>query len=205
VVSYRFSSACIFLVGLISVGFSFSDAGSLSHLAPPAEERPTAVTDKSTTLTERFCGVSKDRRATKVFADPDGKSGWHRYQSTKSAPELELGFGKFAAFRPGSHGRTLIGLEEPGEDIYSYTAYCFERSGRLVYLGFELRTAWGWGFREEGPVRQGALVPEKSGFFDTQNDHAVPKPENAEDLSEALKPHLYLKTSDLPFFDLLRK
>ncbi|PYU77913.1 MAG: hypothetical protein DMG50_29345 [Acidobacteria bacterium] len=92
-----------------------------------------------------------------------------------------------------------------GEDFNAYTDYCFGKTGQLLSLRFELRTAWGWGFREEGPIVNGILRPRTSEFFNTKDELAVTKPEQADDVPEALRPHLYARRSRLPFAKLLSK
>jgi hypothetical protein len=167
----------------------------------------TISTDASTvnSATAQRCGVDQDRPAQRLFADPNGKHGWQEYRSLKDVPELAPGFGQFARFWAGPYGKALIRLEEPGEDFNIYTDYCFERTGQLVQLRFELRTAWGWGYREEGPVVNGALAPQMSEFFGTKNEVAVTRPEQADDIADALRPQLYAQKSRLPFARLLSK
>ena len=99
----------------------------------------------------------------------------------------------------------LIRMEEPGEDFAAYTDYCFDKDGQLVALKFVLRTAWGWGFREEGPVMKGQLITQTSEFFDTSSEAPVKRPEQADDIPDALKPSLYVRKSRLPFAKLLPK
>jgi hypothetical protein len=139
------------------------------------------------------------------LADPDGKHGWREYQSVKDVPEIENGFGEFARLWAGSDGNILIRTEEPGEDFNAYTDYCFDRTGQLVELRFELRTAWGWGYRKEGRVANKTLAPQISEFFSTKNGERVNRPEQAADVPEALRPHLYFRESMLPFYKLLSK
>jgi len=100
--------------------------------------------------------------ATRIFANSDGKHGWHEYPNVKEVPELVLGFGQFAKFWTGTHGTVLIRLEEHGEDFAAHSDYCFDKDGHLVALKFELRTAWGWGYREEGAVTNDELTPQIS-------------------------------------------
>jgi len=123
----------------------------------------------------------------------------------KDVPQLELGFGKFALVWAGLDGKALIFLEEPNEDFTAYTDYCFDKAGQLVALRFELRTAWGWGYREEGTFVRGKLTPQTSGFFSTTNEAPITRPEQAADVADALKPHLYVRKSQLPFVKLLPK
>jgi hypothetical protein len=151
------------------------------------------------------CEVEEDRPAQRIFADSDGKNGWSEYGSVKDVPELQLGFGQLARLWAGPDGRALIRLEEPGEDFNAYTDYCFSKTGHLLSLRFELRTAWGWGFWEEGSIVNGTLRSRTSEFFNTKDELPVTRPDQADNVPDALKPHPYYRTSRLPFAMLLSK
>jgi hypothetical protein len=153
--------------------------------------------------TAQQCGVNQDRPAQRIFADPNGKHRWREYRSLRDVPELELGLGASALLWAGRDRDFLIRIEEPGEDFAAYTDYCFDNLGRLVQLRFELRTAWGWGYRQEGPIAHRAVAVQTSEFFNTKTGDSMTKPEQADDVAEALNPHLYLLRSDLPFSKLL--
>ncbi len=94
-------------------------------------------------------------------------------------------------------------MVEPGEDFWIYTRYCFDKGGQLERVGLEVRTAWGWGYRLEGPVMKGVLLANSSGFFSIANDKPISKPASADDIPDALKPRLYLTMNKLPFARLL--
>jgi hypothetical protein len=162
------------------------------------------VTRAAGTQTAQRCGASQDQPAARVFADSDGL-GWHEYQNIKNVPELQLNGGSAALLWLGSDGNLLVGVQEPGEDFTAYTDYCFDRTGHLLQLRYELRTAWGWDYREEGPFSNGKLKREISEFFSPETEQPIKKPEQADDVPDALKPHIYLKKSQLPFFKLLSK
>jgi hypothetical protein len=165
----------------------------------------SASTRATESSTARRCGVDPEQSAARLFADPDGKHGWREYRNVKDVPELELGVGQFARMWTEVHGMALIRLEEPGEDFAAYTDYCFDKDGQLVALKFVLRTAWGWGYREEGRVTNGEMAPQMSEFFETKNELAIAKPEQANDIPDALKPRLYVRRTRLPFAKLLSK
>jgi hypothetical protein len=156
------------------------------------------------TQTAQRCRANQDQPASRVFADSDGK-GWHEYQNIKDVPELQLNAGSAARLWSGGNGNLLIRVEEPGEDFTAYTDYCFDRIGHLLQLRYELRTAWGWGYREEGSFANRKLKPEISEFFSTKTEQLIKKPEQADDVPDAMKPHIYLWKSRLPFFRLLSK
>lgn len=155
------------------------------------------------TQTALRCGVYQDQPPQRIFADPDGKHDWREYPGLKSIPELEFGFGESARLWTGQDGNLLIGTEEPGEDFAAYTDYCFNNAGKLVQLRFELRTAWGWGYRQEGSVISNALTHPTSEFFSTTTGKRITKPQQADDVADALIPRLYLLKAHLPFSSLL--
>jgi len=155
--------------------------------------------------TAQGCGVDQHQSAQRILANPDGKQGWREYQSVKDVPELQNNAGEFALLWSGHKGSSLVRTQQPGEDFAAYTDYCFDSTGQLLQLRFELRTAWGWGYREEGAIRKGLLVPVTSEFFDTKTNMHIVKPQEAADITDALKPRLYLRESQLPFYRLPTK
>lgn len=153
----------------------------------------------------QHCGVDQDRPAQRIFSSPDGTL-WREYQNIKDVPEVQPDVGgEFVRLWTGDGGNTLISLEEPGQDFIAYTDYCFDKTGKLVHLRFELRTAWEWGYRQEARMVKGALAVETSEFFDTKKEQSIKKPEQANDIAAALKPKLYIRKSKLPFSSLLSR
>jgi hypothetical protein len=153
----------------------------------------------------RLCGVDMKKAAGRIFANPDGKHGWREYRTVKDVPEVELGFGEFARVWAGNESKTFVRTEEPGEDFSSYTDYCFDKAGNLLHVRFELRTAWGWGYRNEGSIQNGVLSAGTSEFFGTENGKPIPKPDQANDVPDALNPRLYLREAQLPFWKLMSR
>ena len=147
------------------------------------------------------CGVNTRDPARRVFAKIDDKNAWREYRSISHVLALDGGIS--AQLWLGTDGRVFVRIAEPGEDFWAYTEYCFNRSGNLVRVNSERRRAWGWNYRLEGPVESGAIHAATSGFFSTQTDKPIPKPEEADDVSQALIPTLYLETKQLPFSKLL--
>ena len=156
------------------------------------------------TKTADRCGVNREQPPARIFADSDGK-GWREYKTVKEIPELQLNTGSAAFLWEGRDGNVLVATQVSGEGFSAYTDYCFDRSRTLVQLRFELRTAWGWGFREEGPFSRGTLKAATSEYFSTETEKAIAKPEEAGDIPEALKPLIYSQEPKLPFFKLLSK
>ncbi len=138
-----------------------------------------------------------------MFADPDGKNELKEYRTMDAIPELSNDGGAFARLWTGTDGKVLIRIEEPGEDFAEYSDYCFDRTGQLIQLRFELRTAWGWGYRTEGPILKGTLAVKMGEFFSTKTEAHIKRPQQADDIPDALKPGICLKKSKLPFFKLL--
>lgn len=163
------------------------------------------ATDKPHIRTAEQCGADIEQPPLKSFANFNETDGWREYKSAKDAPELVLGTGAAAFYWSGRNRYSLIAVQEPNEDFGAYTHYCFDPSGHLTRLRYELRTVWGWGFREEGFVKKGSFQAETSEFFDIATEQSMHKPEMAGETPEALRPHLYLTKSALPFSSLLPK
>jgi hypothetical protein len=151
------------------------------------------------------CDVSaKVPEGARTFAKTNDRSRWREFRTIQNVPELDPGAGVSAQFWWNDRA-TLAYLVEPGEDFGVYTRYCFNSEGQLEGIGFEVRTAWGWGYRLEGTMIRGRLHADHSEFFNTENDKRIPKPEGANDISETLNPTLYLTTSKLPFANLIAR
>ena len=167
----------------------------------------TAIANSASTVGDsisRECGIDENQPPLRTFANPEGKNTWREYRSVKDAPEIQS-FGQLAELWAGSEGKTFILLEEPSEDWATYTGYCYNKIGQLMALRFEVRTAWGWGYREDGPIVTGILSPKTATFFNTSNDASIEKPEQAAEVADALKPSIYARKSRLPFAKLLRR
>jgi hypothetical protein len=155
-------------------------------------------------VTAERCGVDFNKPAQRVFADATGKGPWTEFRDIRNLPDVNLDDGgAVVRLWPGSDGNVLVFVEEPGEDFEIRSEYCFDKDGVLSQMRFQVRTAWGWGFREEGAVKDRAVVAETKEFFDTEKNTSIAKPEAANDIPEVLKPKVYAKTSDLPFAKLL--
>ena len=149
-------------------------------------------------------GLTRTNRPYESSRTQKEKNTWREYRSVKDAPEIQS-FGQLAELWAGSEGKTFILLEEPSEDWATYTGYCYNKIGQLIALRFEVRTAWDWGYREDGPIVSGILRPQTATFFDTSNDASIEKPEQAAEVADALKPSIYARKSRLPFAKLLRR
>jgi hypothetical protein len=151
------------------------------------------------------CGISRSQPAERIFANTDRKQGWREYRSAKEVPELENDFGEFVQLWTSHDGNLLITIQAPGEDFASYTNYCFDSGGHLIQLTFQLRTAWGWGYRVEGFVSKGRFAQKTPEFFSTENEKPIPKPDQANSVPDALNPRIFMREAQLPFFKLLSK
>jgi hypothetical protein len=154
-------------------------------------------------LARTHCGVDPNQPWQRVFANTDEKQGWREYRKVRDIPEVALGSGTYAYLWLGPNDSLLIRIEEPNEDFAVYSDYCLDRAGHLVQFRFEVRTAWGWGYREERSLSKGFSRPITSEFFSTQMEQRIPRPETADDIPEALRPRLHLRKSQLPFAKLL--
>jgi hypothetical protein len=156
-----------------------------------------------TSKTSARCGADQEQPAVRVFANFEGRGAWQEYPNIKAVPALQLDSGAAAQVWLSKDGKALIAVNEPGEDFTAFTDYCFDKSGRLVQLRYELRTVWGWGYRVEGAFAKGKIVPDVSEFFSTETGQPLDRPDGAADIPKALKPRVYHSRLELPFYDLL--
>ncbi len=138
----------------------------------------------------------------RTFARTDDQSAWHEFQTMKQVPELGDG-GMSGQFWRDNDGNSSAYTVEPGEDFWTYARYCFDGAGELHEVGFEVRTAWDWGYRIDGTILNGQLRIRSAHFFSTANEEPIKRPTGADDIPNALKPSLYLTVRTLPFGNLL--
>jgi hypothetical protein len=144
--------------------------------------------------------------AARTFAAIDERGLWREYPEVKSIPEMQLDVGSSGAqICLAPDGNMLVRVVEPSQDFWAYTAYCFDKAGSLVYLGYEFRTAWGWGFPEEGSFARSQLNPVRPEFFSTKTERPIAKPEQATDVRDSLQPQIFPTKAALPFFNLLSR
>jgi hypothetical protein len=149
------------------------------------------------------CDVNIHLPAIQVFAKTGDADVWHEYRSSKDVPDSGADDGIFAELWKGPDGSLLIRASEPGEDFWTYTDYCFASDGNLRGVKFEVRTAWGWAYRLEGSVAKDVVHKLSEQFFDTKTGKSIPRPTNADDVPDGLKPALYLQVKQLPFAKLI--
>jgi hypothetical protein len=141
-------------------------------------------------------------QSARTYAKTGDQEAWREFRSLQDVPALATDGGVSAQLWRDETGGSSVYMVEPGEDFWTHTRYCFDRGGQLERVSLEVRTAWGWDYRLEGSVVKGALRANSSEFFSTENERSISKPRGASDISEALKPTLYLTTSKLPFAHL---
>jgi hypothetical protein len=160
---------------------------------------------QSVNTTAKQCGADQTKPAEFVFAKVDDGHTWREYRSVENVRALDLDGGISAQLWEGQDGSFLVRTVEPGEDFWTNTEYCFNKNGKLDQLRFEVRTAWGWAFRLNGSVEDGAIHEDSTGFFDTTTEKPITRPVGADEVPDALKPTLYLQAKQLPFSKLLLK
>jgi hypothetical protein len=157
----------------------------------------------ATTQTARRCGAKPDQPAHRLFADPDGMNHWREYKKLSAVPQGNPDGSALARVWAGNDGQDYVLVQWGNQDWAWSTEYCFDKSGQLTQLRHELRTAWGWGRRQEGPFANSRFVPETSEFFSTESEQPIRRPEVAADVGSALEPKIYRTRSQLPFSRLL--
>jgi hypothetical protein len=149
-----------------------------------------------------WCGVNEDTVAKRVFAKVNDDAPWREFANMQAVPEIVNGVS--AQVWNGPKDSLIVRTAEPGEDFWSFTDYCFDQGGNLTRIRFQLRTAWGWGFRVDEAVENSALRNKSETFFDTKTQKPIARPDQADDIREAMQPTIYSRVSRLPFSQLLR-
>jgi len=163
----------------------------LSALAYPAAAAPAC--DVKATVPD----------GARVFAKLSGDSPWHEYRTLESVPEPTGAGLTYAQYWLDKDGAPSAFMLEMDQDYSKYVRYCFSSGNQLESIGFVVTTTWGWGYKMDGTVMQGALQVESSGFFNTYSFDTIPRPDGASAHADALNLALYLETSKLPFAALL--
>lgn len=141
--------------------------------------------------------------SARVFAKPSGDGAWREYRTLESVPDPAGPGAEIAQYSTDANGAPSVYILGFDKDDRIYARYCFDSGNKLGSIGFLVDTRWGWGFRLNGPVVQGAIQVQSSDFFDDSSGATIAKPANADDIAAALKPTLYLETGKLPFATLL--
>lgn len=140
---------------------------------------------------------------SRTFAKTNNQSDWQEYRSFESVPALRPGGGMSGQFWQHKHRTPSATMVEPGQDFQIETKYCFDEAGQLEAVGFEIRTALGWGYRAQGTATGGVFNVSSAQFFRLKDGKTTPQPDFVGGVPEALKPKLYLSVSELPFAGLL--
>lgn len=150
------------------------------------------------------CSVrEKAPKTAHTFAKAGDQDTWREYTTAGLIPELKLDSGMSAQFWQHKDKGQSVYTVQPGQDFTIYTRYCFSGEGALEQVDFEVRTPLGWGHRIEGSMAGNDFNASAAGFFNLENGKEIPKPRGVGEAPAALKPTIYLKSSDLPFASLL--
>jgi hypothetical protein len=189
----------LYVLALLSLPFLTLPAQAQWDLQ---ESHPT-VSQRGSVNDAPPCDVNAKVPTSRTFAKTNDDDRWREYSSIKDVPELDLNAGMSAQFWREGNGDSSVYMVQPGDDLWTFTRYCFDKGDRLARVGHEVRTAWGWGYRLEGSIVGTTLHANSSLFFSTKNGKPISKPETANDITDALKPVLYLRIREFPFANLL--
>jgi hypothetical protein len=140
---------------------------------------------------------------TRIFANSGDQNEWREYRTLDDAPALKVKGDMLAEFWQVNKNARSAYLVERGQDFKISTRYCFDESGNLEGIGFEVETALGWGHRMEGPVSGGAFSASTSEFFNVETGKTLHTPGGVNSMPSALQPVLYMNQNELPFASLL--
>jgi len=152
------------------------------------------------------CDMNPGEPAQRVFAQVDAQHDWAEYKSIQAVPQLSLNGGVSAEIWMAPKKDMLVRTVAPGKDFQAYTESCYSGRGYLVYVRYELRTAWGWYYRAEGPIIMSRFHRSTEQYFDAKsNQPLVVRPQQADDFPDMLIPVLQMRSELLPFAKLLER
>lgn len=141
--------------------------------------------------------------SARVFGKVNDQGNWNEYRSFDQLPKLEPESGMYALYwnpTKKSHSVYIVQLQQ---SFYIQTRYCFDNTGKLEGVNYEIGSHLGWGHRQEGQVVNGGFDPTKAEFYRTMDGKSIGKPFGPGAVPHELKPTLYMSMNDLPFASFL--
>lgn len=153
------------------------------------------------------CGAEVEAAPERVFANP-GSKNWKEYVDVKHVPPLDLDSGErmFAVKTAASGVRYVryVRMVQYGEDFSMFQGNCFDGTGKLQFMHYQMRTAWGWGYEDNRRFfPHGMLLTSSTRFFDTKTNKTIKRPDDASNVPDFLKPAIYKSFDSLPFIGML--
>ena len=146
----------------------------------------------------QVCGIDTARASDGVFAKD---KQWKRYASVKEVPRVEQE--ELAQVWRAEQG-SFVQIAAKSSGFARYYEYCFDKSGKLARLNYEVRSPYGWGFARTNVMKDGQLTPVTQRFFGLKSNRTIPKPpEEARDAQWALYPKAYKSFDKLPFAKMI--
>jgi hypothetical protein len=152
------------------------------------------------------CDPARDQAPERIFANAGLKS-WQEYATVEAVPPLSRDdHEQMFVVSLNSSGQKHVYLVEYNEDASISHTYCYDKAGTLRTLSYEIRTDWGWGYSEERVLGStGGILRRNKRFFDTESNETIPRPRQADDVPDFLKPEVYSSFNTLPFIAIFNK
>jgi hypothetical protein len=158
------------------------------------------------TLVMADCSPDLKQANERIFANIGLKS-WKEYAKPAEVPPLNRDNGEeMFVVRVSPSGEKYVRSIEYTEDSSMYYEYCFGNAGWPRRVRYEMRTAWGWWYEDD----QFYLTPRMAMrhtkyFFDTASNKMIPRPRQADDVPDFLKPKIYWSFNTLPFISIFNE
>ncbi len=152
------------------------------------------------------CSPDLKRATERIFANIGLKS-WKEYAKVDEVPPLDRENGEqMFAVRVSPSGEKYVRSIEYTEDSSMYYDYCFGNAGWPRRVRYEMRTAWGWWYEDDQfYLSRTMAIRHTKYFFDTASNKVIPRPRQADDVPDFLKPEIYSSFNRLPFIAIFNK
>ncbi|HYL91723.1 MAG TPA: hypothetical protein VEW69_01060, partial [Alphaproteobacteria bacterium] len=110
------------------------------------------------------------------------------------------------AVKSNAAGRHYVRSVQYGAGSATFQGSCFDESGKLVFMHYQMRTGDGWGYEDARTYNpQGKQLSQDVRFFDTLKNSTVPRPQDADRRPDFTKPAIYQTFDALPFTAAFKK
>jgi hypothetical protein len=155
------------------------------------------------------CGRGLEKAKERIFAADT--QGWAEYPDMKHVPRMDVHGSQLRAepvfaVKSSAAGRHYVRSVQYGAGSATFQGSCFDESGKLVFVQYQMRTGDGWGYEDVRKFNpQGKQTSQDVRFFDTLKNTAIPRPQDADKRQPFTTPNIYQTFDSLPFIAALKK
>ncbi|MBZ5523876.1 MAG: hypothetical protein LAP21_16700 [Acidobacteriia bacterium] len=152
------------------------------------------------------CGKGLEGAPKRVFSNASDQ-GWQERTGAKPAHHdaVSMGGQTFEVFT-SPVGRHFVRAVNYGTGSATFQTNCYNESGKLQSMHYEMRTGQGWGYEDMQEFSlQGKRLSHTTRFFNTEDHKQIARPPEADSFPDFTKPTIYQSFEALPFITAFKK